>query len=216
MHSRRAQRRRPAKCRSVRFPQGGGSAAQSGQVPAGGRRRPPGKASSRNGRPDRSPGRTPRRMRLSAPRRHVQGVFASGAFHTSSARKYTNVPRPESTGKGLTRSEPHFHRDCGGRNDLVVFPPPFGDGCRSGAIPAESTAERCRNGSQRAATSYRSSGTIRRQANAAEPPPRNRGAPRGGAGPPSKPYRLFRTAARSATEGPRPPSSRFSRIRAIR
>lgn len=214
MHSRRAQRRRPAKCRSVRFPQGGGSAAQSGQVPAGGRRRPPGKASSRNGRPDRSPGRTPRRMRLSAPRRHVQGVFASGAFHTSSARKYTNVPRPESTGKGLTRSEPHFHRDCGGRNDLVVFPP-FGDGCRSGAIPAESTAERCRNGSQRAATSYRSSGTIRRQANAAEPP-RNRGAPRGGAGPPSKPYRLFRTAARSATEGPRPPSSRFSRIRAIR
>lgn len=123
MHSRRAQRRRPAKCRSVRFPQGGGSAAQSGQVPAGGRRRPPGKASSRNGRPDRSPGRTPRRMRLSAPRRHVQGVFASGAFHTSSARKYTNVPRPESTGKGLTRSEPHFHRDCGGRNDLVVFPP---------------------------------------------------------------------------------------------
>lgn len=47
-------------------------------------------------------------------------------------------------------------------------------------------------------------------------PPRNRGAPRGGAGPPSKPYRLFRTAARSATEGPRPPSSRFSRIRAIR
>lgn len=173
MRSRRAQRRRPAKCRSVRFPQGGGSAAQSGQVPAGGRRRPPGKASSRNGRPDRSPGRTPRRMRLSAPRRHVQGVFASGAFHTSSARKYTNVPRPESTGKGLTRSEPHFHRDWGGRNDLVVSP--LGDGCRSGAIPAE----RCRNGSQRAATSYRSSGTIRRQANAAEPP-RNRGAPRGG------------------------------------
>lgn len=173
MHSRRAQRRRPAKCRSVRFPQGGGSAAQSGQVPAGGRRRPPGKASSRNGRPDRSPGRTPRRMRLSAPRRHVQGVFASGAFHTSSARKYTNVPRPESTGKGLTRSEPHFHRDWGGRNDLVVSPP-LGDGCRSGAIPAE----RCRNGSQRAATSYRSSGTIRRQANAAEPPGTE--APRGG------------------------------------
>lgn len=130
MHSRRAQRRRPAKCRSVRFPQGGGSAAQSGQVPAGGRRRPPGKASSRNGRPDRSPGRTPRRMRLSAPRRHVQGVFASGAFHTSSARKYTNVPRPESTGKGLTRSEPHFHRDWGGRNDLVVSPPSATDADR--------------------------------------------------------------------------------------
>lgn len=214
MRSRRAQRRRPAKCRSVRFPQGGGSAAQSGQVPAGGRRRPPGKASSRNGRPDRSPGRTPRRMRLSAPRRHVQGVFASGAFHTSSARKYTNVPRPESTGKGLTRSEPHFHRDCGGRNDLVVSPPHPSPNAESGAASAGSTAERCRNGSQRAATSYRSSGTIRRQANAAEPPEPRR--PAGGAGPPSKPYRLFRTAARSATEGPRPPSSRFSRIRAIR
>lgn len=209
MHSRRAQRRRPAKCRSVRFPQGGGSAAQSGQVPAGGRRRPPGKASSRNGRPDRSPGRTPRRMRLSAPRRHVQGVFASGAFHTSSARKYTNVPRPESTGKGLTRSEPHFHRDWGGRNDLVVSPPrrrmPIG------SDPGRTLSQRIAEGRDKLSE-------LRHDPQAGERcgAPRNRGAPRGGGGPPSKPYRLFRTAARSATEGPRPPSSRFSRIRAIR
>lgn len=211
MHSRRAQRRRPAKCRSVRFPQGGGSAAQSGQVPAGGRRRPPGKASSRNGRPDRSPGRTPRRMRLSAPRRHVQGVFASGAFHTSSARKYTNVPRPESTGKGLTRSEPHFHRDCGGRNDLVVFPPPSATDADRERSRQNAVATDRRGPRQVIGAPARSAGrrTLRS-------PPRNRGAPRGGAGPPSKPYRLFRTAARSATEGPRPPSSRFSRIRAIR
>ena len=215
MHRRRAQRRRPAKCRSVRFPQGGGSAAQSGQVPAGGRRRPPGKASSRNGRPDRSPGRTPRRMRLSAPRRHVQGVFASGAFHTSSARKYTNVPRPESTGKGLTRSEPHFHRDCGGRNDLVVFPPLR----RRMPIGSDPGRKHGRTLSQRIAEGRDKLSELRHDPQAGErcgAPPRNRGAPRGGAGPPSKPYRLFRPAARSATAGPRPPGSRFSRIRAIR
>lgn len=210
MHSRRAQRRRPAKCRSVRFPQGGGSAAQSGQVPAGGRRRPPGKASSRNGRPDRSPGRTPRRMRLSAPRRHVQGVFASGAFHTSSARKYTNVPRPESTGKGLTRSEPHFHRDWGGRNDLVVSPPPSATDADRERSRQNAVATDRRGPRQVIGAPARSAG---RRTLRSPPEPRR---PAGGGGPPSKPYRLFRTAARSATEGPRPPSSRFSRIRAIR
>ncbi len=210
MRSRRAQRRRPAKCRSVRFPQGGG---QRRTIRTGAGRRQT--ASARKGIiPKRTAGPQPR-----------QNAPPHAAFRTEAARagsfcfgRLSHELRTEiyeRSASGIYRKGAHPFRTAFsqglGRPQRSRRLPPLGDGCRSGAIPAE----RCRNGSQRAATSYRSSGTIRRQANAAEPP-RNRGAPRGGAGPPSKPYRLFRTAARSATEGPRPPSSRFSRIRAIR
>lgn len=215
MRSRRAQRRRPAKCRSVRFPQGGG---QRRTIRTGAGRRQT--ASARKGIiPKRTAGPQP-----------GQNAPPHAAFRTEAARagsfcfgRLSHELRTEiyeRPASGIYRKGAHPFRTAfsqGLRRPQRPrrLPPPFGDGCRSGAIPAESTAERCRNGSQRAATSYRSSGTIRRQANAAEPPPEPR-RPAGGAGPPSKPYRLFRTAARSATEGPRPPSSRFSRIRAIR
>lgn len=209
MRSRRAQRRRPAKCRSVRFPQGGG---QRRTIRTGAGRRQT--ASARKGIiPKRTAGPQPR-----------QNAPPHAAFRTEAARagsfcfgRLSHELRTEiyeRPASGIYRKGAHPFRTAFsqglGRPQRSRRLPPLGDGCRSGAIPAE----RCRNGSQRAATSYRSSGTIRRQANAAEPPGTE--APRGGGGPPSKPYRLFRTAARSATEGPRPPSSRFSRIRAIR
>lgn len=209
MRSRRAQRRRPAKCRSVRFPQGGG---QRRTIRTGAGRRQT--ASARKGIiPKRTAGPQPR-----------QNAPPHAAFRTEAARagsfcfgRLSHELRTEiyeRPASGIYRKGAHPFRTAFsqglGRPQRSRRLPPLGDGCRSGAIPAE----RCRNGSQRAATSYRSSGTIRRQANAAEPPEPRR--PAGGGGPPSKPYRLFRTAARSATEGPRPPSSRFSRIRAIR
>lgn len=214
MHSRRAQRRRPAKCRSVRFPQGGAvphnpdrcRPAADGVRPERHHPETDGRTAARAERPAACGfphrGGTCREFLLRAPFTRAP----HGNIRTSRVR---NLPE---------RGSPVPNRIFTGIAEAATTSsssPPFGDGCRSGAIPAESTAERCRNGSQRAATSYRSSGTIRRQANAAEPPPEPR-RPAGGAGPPSKPYRLFRTAARSATEGPRPPSSRFSRIRAIR
>lgn len=214
MHSRRAQRRRPAKCRSVRFPQGGAvphnpdrcRPAADGVRPerhhpeTDGRTAAPAERPAACGFPHR--GGTCREFLLRAPFTRAP----HGNIRTSRVR---NLPE---------RGSPVPNRIFTGIGEAATIsssPPPSAtdaDRERSRQKARQNAVATDRRGPRQViGAPARSAGrrTLRS-------PPRNRGAPRGGAGPPSKPYRLFRTAARSATEGPRPPSSRFSRIRAIR
>ena len=215
MHSRRAQRRRPAKCRSVRFPQGGAAPhnpdrcrpAADGVRPerhhpeTDGRTAAPAERPAACGFPHR--GGTCREFLLRAPFTRAP----HGNIRTSRVR---NLPE---------RGSPVPNRIFTGIAEAATISsssPPLRRRMPIGSDPGRKHG---RTLSQRIAEGRDKLSELRHDPQAGErcgAPPRNRGAPRGGAGPPSKPYRLFRTAARSATEGPRPPSSRFSRIRAIR
>ena len=214
MHSRRAQRRRPAKCRSVRFPQGG----QCRTIRTGAGRRQT--ASARKGIiPKRTAGPQPRQnapphaaFRTEAAR---AGSFCFGRLSHELRTEIYERPASGIYRKGAHPFRTAFSQGLRRPQRSRRLPPPSAtdaDRERSRQKARQNAVATDRRGPRQViGAPARSAGrrTLRS-------PPRNRGAPRGGAGPPSKPYRLFRTAARSATEGPRPPSSRFSRIRAIR
>ena len=213
MHSRRAQRRRPAKCRSVRFPQGG----QCRTIRTGAGRRQT--ASARKGIiPKRTAGPQP-----------GQNAPPHAAFRTEAARagsfcfgRLSHELRTEiyeRPASGIYRKGAHPFRTAfsqGLRRPQRPrrLPPPSAtdaDRERSRQKARQNAVATDRRGPRQViGAPARSAG---RRTLRSPPEPRR---PAGGGGPPSKPYRLFRTAARSATEGPRPPSSRFSRIRAIR
>lgn len=210
MRSRRAQRRRPAKCRSVRFPQGGG---QRRTIRTGAGRRQT--ASARKGIiPKRTAGPQPRQnapphaaFRTEAAR---AGSFCFGRLSHELRTEIYERPASGIYRKGAHPFRTAFSQGLGRPQRSRRLPPPSATDADRERSRQNAVATDRRGPRQVIGAPARSAG---RRTLRSPPEPRR---PAGGGGPPSKPYRLFRTAARSATEGPRPPSSRFSRIRAIR
>lgn len=211
MRSRRAQRRRPAKCRSVRFPQGGG---QRRTIRTGAGRRQT--ASARKGIiPKRTAGPQPRQnapphaaFRTEAAR---AGSFCFGRLSHELRTEIYERPASGIYRKGAHPFRTAFSQGLGRPQRSRRLPPPRRR-MPIGSDPGRTLSQRIAEGRDKLSE-------LRHDPQAGErcgAPPGTEAPRGGGSGPPSKPYRLFRTAARSATEGHRPPSSRFSRIRAIR